>query len=208
MASASRLLLFALVFCTSGNLFGNAFCALRDPVHALDRLYPDKTHVRSIVRKIDQDEKANIASRFPFTIHRKELGDHTIYLAFKNKGFLGIVHVRSEQSRWGLIEIAWAIDPSLKKITAFSMQRCRDPKRQLVQDGQFQAFINGKTAQEIAASLTADGRVPKNGVIDYPEDAYPLLGAMMRSAVKTLTITDNLYRKDINKIVGNVDATP
>ena len=89
--------------------FGQAYCAMRDPVTGIFKAFPQATSYRSITKTVTPDHRAAIAAELPFTLHFNELGRHTVYLAFKDRTPLGMVHVRSERGRYGLVEIGWVL---------------------------------------------------------------------------------------------------
>ena len=104
------------------------YCALRDPVRAINELYPGSTFSSS-VRTINEQIRKRVSARLPqLKLHFDELGQHTLYKVFKEGVPVGFVHVRSERTRYGLTEIAWALDLSLR-IQDFRFQRCRSVHR-------------------------------------------------------------------------------
>jgi hypothetical protein len=75
-----------------------AYCSLRDPVAAIQKLYPESNRYRSLVRLIDQEIRAEISREMPFTLHFNELGQHTLFLALADEKPVGFVHARKKHS--------------------------------------------------------------------------------------------------------------
>ena len=93
------LLLFSIQYS-----YADAYCSLRDPVAQIQQLYPQKTNQLSIVKTVDTSTRNLVKLALPSNdLHFSELGRHTLYVAMKNTEALGYVHVRSEQSKWGLV---------------------------------------------------------------------------------------------------------
>ena len=104
---------------------GQAYCALRDPVTGIFKVMPDATSYRSITRTVGAEHRQRIAQRLPFTLHFNELGRHTLYVGFKDQVPMGILNVRSERGRYGLVEVGWHLDLGYRVSNVF-FQRCRD----------------------------------------------------------------------------------
>ena len=180
-------------------LNATAFCALRDPIGSIHNLYPEPVTLTSIVKEIGPNEKELLSESLPFTIHRKEFGDHTVYLAKNKETLHGIIHVRSEQSQWGLVEIAWLVDTDMKTMQDYHFQRCRDPMIDTVTAKKFISKIQGKTVPELLKMLTTDGRSIASDDLSVDEEAKPLAAALIRSAIKTLIVTENVYGDEVRK---------
>jgi hypothetical protein len=67
----------------------SAYCSLRDPLVAIQTLYPDATQHRSIVRPVDEKVRTIVAERLPFTLHFNEIGKHTLYLVMNDSDEIG-----------------------------------------------------------------------------------------------------------------------
>ena len=80
-----------------------AYCALRDPAPQIYSLFPQATSFRSHVNVIDQKSRSDVGALLPFTLRTRELGQHTLYIAQAAARPVGLVHVRSEPSDWGLV---------------------------------------------------------------------------------------------------------
>lgn len=163
-------------------------------------MYPNSETHRSIVRVIDQDVRANVGELMPpNTLHFSELGKHTLYVVFNNKEApLGYVHVRSEESEWGLIEVAWAIDTNMR-IADFHFQRCRSMHKKALQKPAFKAQIIGKNFKELSPLLSEDGISINADKVQVPGNAAPLAAAVVRSGLKTLLVTQLAWEKEVNQ---------
>ena len=158
--------------------FGQAYCAMRDPITRIFKAFPEATSYRSITRTITPDHRAAIAEALPFTLHFNELGRHTVYLAFKDHIPLGMVHVRSERGRYGLIEIGWVlgVDGRVKRVY---FQRCRDPKAQ--------AVIKTLAPKVVGASFGDLQALLQTSTVEEER-------MMLRSGLKTLSVTWTAWR--------------
>ena len=162
-------------------------------------MYPQKTNQLSIVKTVDSSTRKLVKLALPSNdLHFSELGQHTLYVAMKNTEALGYVHVRSEQSKWGLVEIIWAIDKDLK-IKDFTFQRCRSPKKKLLDNKYFKNVFIGKNYKELKTLLSSDGITANNILLDKAKDAPELASVVLRCALKTLLITDILWGEELKK---------
>ncbi len=198
MKTLSFLLFMMLVLLTS-NVNAVAYCSLRDPVAQIAELYPQKTNQLSIVKTVDDNIRAQVQVALPRNdLHFSELGKHTLYVAMQGKKSLGYVHVRSEQSKWGLVEIVWAIDKDFR-ITNFAFQRCRSPKKKAAEEQQFRDVFIGKNYQELRELLSSDGITAKKSVLEETQSASELANVVLRCALKALLLTEILWGEELKK---------
>ena len=177
----------------------DAYCSLRDPVAQIQQLYPQKTNQRSIVKTVDSSTRNLVKLALPSNdLHFSELGRHTLYVAMKNTQALGYVHVRSEQSKWGLVEIIWALDKDLK-IKDFTFQRSRSPKKKILDNEDFRNVFIGKSYEELKTLLSSDGKTANKILLDRAKGAPELASVVLRCALKTLLITDLLWGEELKK---------
>jgi len=165
---------------------GQAYCALRDPVTRIYETWPAADAHRSITRTIRLSDREKIAETLPFTIHFNELGRHTLYVVLDDALPLGLVHVRSERGRYGLIEIAWSLDLE-GRIVGVELQRCRDAAVRAALTGPLREALSGSTAADVVRMLE-NPTVP---------DAEALL---LRSAAKTLVVTERVWERDLTDL--------
>ncbi len=198
MKTLSFLLIIMMVLLTS-NVNAVAYCSLRDPVAQIAKLYPQKNNQLSIVKTVDDNIRAQVQVALPRNdLHFSELGKHTLYVAMQGKKSLGYVHVRSEQSKWGLVEIVWAIDSNFR-ITNFAFQRCRSPKKKAAEEQQFKDVFIGKNYQELRELLSSDGITAKKSVLEKTQSASELTNVVLRCALKTLLLTEILWGEELKK---------
>ncbi len=176
-----------------------AFCALRNPTRSIHAAFPQADAHQSIVRSITEDIRNRVAEDLPFTLHFNELGRHTLYVATQKNRPLGLLHVRSEQGSWSMVEIAWSLDCRLR-ILGFQFQRCRSAQRGLIETKEFRDQIIGKTFSELQKLLTEDGKALAANGIRVPSKATPLALSVLRSALKTISVTQHAWAKDIQLI--------
>ena len=195
-----RLLLFLILVISPATAFGQAYCSLRNPISAMQASFPDFANYRSIVREVDATDRANILETLPFTIHENELGTHTLYMVFAdNDELMGIVHVRTERSRWGLTEIAWSFNSHLE-IVGMHFQRSRDRNRRYIESEAFQKEIRGKNFDELRALLTKNGEAINEAVLVIPREAQELALSVIRSALKTISATQSVWNDSLQVV--------
>lgn len=181
------------------NAYAEAYCSLRDPVAQIKKLYPQKTNQLSIVKTVDTHTRNQVKLALPSNdLHFSELGKHTLYVAMKNTQALGYVHVRSEQSKWGLVEIIWALDKNLRIIN-FTFQRCRSPKRKVIDNESFKSVFIGKNYEELKVLLSSDGITANSMLLEKAGNAPELASVVLRCALKTLLITNILWGEELKK---------
>ncbi|MCV6590531.1 MAG: hypothetical protein OIF57_16125 [Marinobacterium sp.] len=177
-----------------------AYCALRDPASHIQQLYPDSTRFRSIVKTVDERTRQYVNENLPPNVlHFGELGRHTLYVALRNKQILGLVHVRSEESRWGLVEIAWSMDLNLN-IQDYSFQRCRNRARHLMETTAVKDQFRGKNFAQLKTLLANDGRSANRQLLQVPDKAVELAGVVIRNGLKTLLVTQQVWAMEIEAL--------
>jgi len=193
------LIIISLLLLCTQNVLAEAYCSLRDPTAQIQQLFPDKTTQLSIVKAVDNSTRMHVQRELPRNdLHFSELGKHTLYVAMNNDKALGFVHVRSEQSKWGLVEIIWAIDTDLT-IKSFAFQRCRSPKKKLIDNADFKSVFIGKSFAELKTLLNDDGVTANNTLLSKAKEAPDLANVVLRCALKTLLITDVLWGEELKK---------
>ena len=191
--------LMTLLWLISTNVYAEAYCSLRDPTAQIRQLFPQKSNQLSIVREVDESTRKQVHLELPRNdLHFSELGKHTLYVAMANDTALGYVHVRSEQSPWGLVEIVWALNTDLT-IRDFAFQRCRSPKRKIINDPNFKNIFVGKNLAQLKSLLNSDGVSANEYVVNIAKDAPELANVVLRCALKTLLITDVLWGQELSK---------
>jgi len=191
----------------TSNVLADAYCSLRDPVAQIAQLYPQKTNQLSIVKTVDTSTRQQVKLALPSNdLHFSELGEHTLYVAMKDLEALGYVHVRSEQSKWGLVEIVWALDKNLT-IKNFAFQRCRSPNKKIINDENFKNIFIGKSYKELKTLLSNDGVTANSTLLEKSKEAPELASVVLRCALKTLLITELLWGKELEKFNRNNPST-
>jgi hypothetical protein len=197
MVAHSLLLAACLVLPVSA--WAEAYCALRDPVGAIASMYPDADSHQSIVRTIGPEVRDDIAGRLPFTLHFNELGKHTLYVVQRAGRPLGFVHARSEPGRWGLVELVWSLTPDLR-VRDFRFQRCRAPNCASLEDPAFTNQLAGRDLDGLMELLEPDGLALRPGGIKVAEDAQELALAIVRSAAKTIAVTQSTWPDSVSRV--------
>ena len=176
-----------------------AFCALRDPRRQIASLFPESDGYESVVGTVGKAARARVAAVLPFTLHFNELGRHTLYVVRKEGEIQGLVHVRSEAGKWGLVEIAWALDLNLN-VLGFEFQRCRDRSRSLLLEPRVAAHIEGSSFRELRRLLDEEGGSLSHEARFIPEPARPLGAAVVRNGLKTVAVTACTWKDEIDQL--------
>ncbi|MEO1036614.1 MAG: hypothetical protein AAFX44_13745 [Pseudomonadota bacterium] len=177
-----------------------AFCALRDPVQAINSLYPDSVGYKSIVRSIGADTRAAVDDRLSFTLHFNELGRHTLYVPVDDtQRPIGIVHVRSELVGRSLVEITWSMSLDYE-IVGMEFQRCRSVACRSAAISQLNELLRGKTLAEIEPLLAKLPATLKQIGVDVDSQEAAMVEASLRSAMKTLAVTEVGWHEDIGDL--------
>ncbi|WP_076419464.1 hypothetical protein [Colwellia sp. UCD-KL20] len=178
-----------------------AFCSLRDPISAIQMIYEQGYQFRSVVTTVTEEDRQSIKQQLPFTIHQSEVGKHTLYVLYKNDKHAGFLQARSEWAKWGLVEIAWAINVD-RSIKGFYFQRCRSPEcNDNTQQG-INAVLKNKTLPQLKRLLSTNGETLSPEGQKAFAIAPQLALLTLRSALKTLVITDISWKKDIEQIAA------
>lgn len=193
-----RASLVCTVLLLPAGAYAIAFCDLRDPTHQIYELYPEATGYRSLVETVDRDVKKEVGEQLMFTIHNRELGKHTLYVALRDESPIGLVHVRSEASGWGLVEIVWSIDLELR-IQDFRFQRCRETGCAAVRDVLAEKLA-GKALGELHEVFGGDAGTSPEDVAGIANRDRRLAQSVIRSALKTLLITEMVWGDQVPKV--------
>lgn len=202
----TRIVSFILILAAlCSTVHAQAFCALRDPNRQLYRLFPRATSYRSIVRTIGTDAREVVGERLPFGLHFNELGRHTLYVPMRGDEILGLVHVRSEAGRWGLIEVAWALDLDLN-VMDFRFQRCRDRQRAALEDPAIKAKLAGAGFEVLRGMLDKSGERLEAEALPVDAAAGGLAVTVLRNGLKTIAATEAAWSKDLAELRAMVMA--
>ena len=176
-----------------------AFCSLRDPVSAIQILYEEGFQFRTLVKTVTKEDRMTVKQLLPFTIHQSEVGKHTLYVMYNNDRLAGFLQARSEWAKWGLIEIAWAINID-RSIKGFYYQRCRSPQCNMPITKKMNTVFKNKNFSQLRALLNENGEALSPLGIKSFKHAPSLALLTLRSALKTLAITDISWEKDIKQL--------
>ena len=195
MKNKINTLLILIVLHTISSSYANAaFCSLRDPVSAIQMLYEQGYQYRSLVTDITEQDRLTVKGKLPFTIHQGEVGKHTLYVLYKDDKHDGFLQARSEWAKWGLVELAWAINVD-RTIKGFYFQRCRSPE---CNDNVVQSInnqIQNKTFEQLKSFISSDGK----SLSDAGNNAFKTVPSLtlltLQSALKTLAITNISWEK-------------
>ena len=178
----------AAVFCLSAPAYGQAYCALRDPVSTIAQMIPEGESYRSHVRVVRKQHQETLREVVDFTIMNGELGQHTLYVVYKDEERIGFVHTRTEKGRFGLNEITWALDDELR-VLSFQLQRCRDPAQHQVDSKALDDLLSGRSASQLAEMLDSQGQLRADVMAFESDTSREYASSLVRSAVKTILIS-------------------
>ncbi len=192
MRSSSLCLIFFIFFWSYSLHSQAAYCSLRDPIAAINMLYPDASHHLSITKEVNRHSRDKISERLPFTLLFNELGKHTLYAVMQDKIPLGFIHARSELTDSGLIEVVWAINLDMTIKDSY-FQRCRDPKsKDPIFIADMKKRIQGKSFTQLLALIEGHQS-------EFSSDSPDLISAVTKSALKTIAVTEFVWEKDIKE---------
>lgn len=184
----------------SHTVWGQAFCGLRDPVAMISKLYPDYESYRSIVKTVDEKTKQQVATYLPgMLLHFGEIGRHTLYVIQEKGSPVGLVHMRSEQSQWGLVEVAWGINFDFS-IHNFAFQRCRSPDKTKVETQSVQQFFQKKERLMLREFYDFTNNQPTADYFSEIGVENELAHVVLKCALKTLLVTELVWKESINNI--------
>lgn len=190
---------------TAESVQAQAFCALRDPIEQINAMFPSTTYA-SFVGTVTKDTRSAVSEQLPFTLHFNELGQHTLYAVNSKGGRVGYVHVRPELGKWGLTEIAWAIDKDMR-IVDFSFQRCRNRRRTILEQDAFKSQIVGKSIDDLESLINEQGTAinSDNLKVEAIDREFALL--VVKCAMKTLVVTSVVWEDEVKAAASNSDSS-
>ncbi|MDX2370254.1 MAG: hypothetical protein QNK36_17915 [Colwellia sp.] len=200
MKKINIIILFLIIEILTIASVNAAFCSLRDPISAIQMLYEEGYEFRSLVTTITEQDRISVKQDLPFTIHQSEVGKHTLYILYKNNVHEGFLQARSEWAKWGLVEIAWAINVD-RSIKGFQYQRCRSPQCNESVVQYINNVIQNKNASQLKVFLSENGETLSAEGKEQFKQATALTLLTLRSALKTLAITDISWKKDIEQLL-------
>ncbi len=178
-----------------------AFCALRDPDTEIFSLFPEGDSYRSVVHDISKEEiSERIAKDLGTPLHFSELGKHTVYVVYKGEAPIGLVHARPELGKWGIVEIAWALDLDLT-IKDFAFMRCRDRSKKIFQgESAAREIFLHENIDSLRGKMVQGSFALDNTKVSVPDHAAELANTLLLNALKTLVVTDVAWGEEIAKL--------
>lgn len=203
--TTKTLLLLIIVNALTINTAAAAFCSLRDPVSAIQILYSEDYKYRSLVATITEKDRLAVKEKLPFTIHKNEIGKHTLYVLYKENKREGFLQARSEWAKWGLVEIAWAININ-RSLKGFYFQRCRSPQCNDDVVKYISSKIKNKTFEQLKSLLSDDGESLSLSGNNLFQQTPSLALLVLQSALKTLAITDISWEQNMLNSNGMIQG--
>jgi hypothetical protein len=193
--------LLALLVFVPIELYAVAYCALRDPVHSMQYFFPEFSNYRSIMGVVGPELRDQLDEKLPYEIHFNEFGKHMLYVAFDGKGAMGIVHARTEKGDWGLDELIWSFNMDMT-VRDFRFQRSRSRWKAAIEHPEFKALLAGKSFDELRQLLNAEGTLFNDVGSILPEGAEILAATVLRSALKTIVVTEYVWGNELEALVA------
>jgi hypothetical protein len=159
--------------------------------------FPDSQSYKTIISSISQQSREEIDKLLPFSLHYYEIGRHHLYAVREKGQVTALVHSRSEQSQWGLVEIIWSLNLDLS-IRDFSFQRCRSHKKNLVLTKEFKQQLIGKNYFELLSFIDPAGKLNEKLLVD--REAKDLAQLLVQSSLKTIALTDLCWGQKLKEI--------
>ena len=199
----SSLALSLLLTGGNANALDQAFCALRDPSNEIYALFPTGNSYKSIVRDLSEKEvRDKIADELGIPLHFSELGKHTLYVVYEDRNPIGLVHARPELGKWGIVEVAWAMDLDLN-IIDFSFVRCRDKSKKVFQeDVKARAVFQGADIEKLRHYMTPGSYKFNKEIYHLEANFHQFADLLLINAVKTLIVTQIAWQEDLVKITS------
>lgn len=185
-------LLTASLFCLiSQQTVAVAYCALRDPTDALHHFYPQLIKYEALDGTVDESVRDHLTAQLSNS-HFDEFGTHTLYAVYDLAGSAGFVHARTEKGDYGLDELVWSLTPDLA-IHDFRYQRTRSRHSAVIESADFVNWLKGKGRDDLTRLITDDGAHLVSRPSFVPESAEPLAVTAIRSAIKTILVTEFVW---------------
>lgn len=164
----------------------------RTKVDLVFSAFREADSVRRIERAISSEARDAIESALPFRVHFAELGTHVLFVAFRGRKPIGLLYVRSEETAWGLADIAWAIDVEAH-ITGFEFVNSRSDRARALPQSPFGRGLVGLTLADLTRAQQAAPAVEGKGTRDELEGIVER-SAMMATAVITIVWADEVQK--------------
>ena len=174
----------------SAPLFAQPFCSLRDPVSIIDKMVPQSDSFRSSVVNINNKMRNELIAETGITMHRQELGYHTLDYVYDTGKSETIIHVRPEATRWGITEIAWSIS-SDGQIIGYEFQRCRASSCDDLNSASLFANVPVLDGASLAGLLGDDHKhLSPIGLeqLTFPAGSDTLVVSVIRSGIKAAAL--------------------
>ena len=191
--------IFILLTCLSVEIYAVAYCALRDPVNAIQTFFPGFSSYRSILGIVGPELRGRLNEKLQYETHFNEFRKHTLYVAYRDDRAIGIVHARTEKGDWGLDELVWSLNMDLT-IRDFRFQRSRSKWKTAVQSDEFKQFLRGKSIEDLTQLLSVDGTQYRNMQSTLPPGAEGMATTVVRSAMKTIVVTEYVWGQELQAL--------
>lgn len=165
---------------------------------AVFHAFPEADSYRQIQRDVDRQTRTEVEQSLPFRLHFDELGKHTLLVAFRSRRPIGLVYLRSEESEYGLTEVAWAMSLDLR-VLGFELPRCRNRHRRDLENSAFAKELAGRDSSQLVAMFKSEPPVTSD-TTRVPAGAEQLADLVLRSALKALRVAELVWHDDVEKL--------
>ncbi|MFN7672499.1 MAG: hypothetical protein ACK5S5_18945 [Planctomycetota bacterium] len=160
------------------------------------RAYPESDGYSRIERDVGPSHRRLIERRLPFKVHFNELGKHGLLVAFRSRRPVGLLYERSEESDWGLVEIAWHVTLDLR-IAGFEIVRGLGRDAKDLPESPFADQLAGASFDEVVAQLAA---LDESTRLAPATPRQSFTRTVLRSAAKALAVTTAVWDREIEKL--------
>lgn len=190
------LLLGALLLLAECSVRAQAFCSLRDPNSYVRQFFPESTTYKSVVRKVSKEMARKLTKEKGVEFDPREFGNHTLYIAYKDKQPVGFLQAHSEVVDWGLAEVVWATDAQ-GRLYRFAFQRCRSPQRGKVDTEKVQDVFKGMSESDLRARLEKDGVEGLVSDAGLTSKAHKLMKGVVNGALKMQVLLREIWGEEL-----------
>jgi hypothetical protein len=157
--------------------------------------FPEADSVRQIPRDVDEAARAEIERRLPFRVHFQELGQHRLYVAFRDHRPIGLLYSRAEETEWGHSDIGWAISLE-RRIVGFEFAASRSRKADEIASTSFAKHLVGRSFAELCAGFPALARPDA----ETDPRLHDLVRTVLRSALAATAVVEVVWLPEVEKL--------
>jgi hypothetical protein len=190
---ALPLAVLAALCCFLGapSVHGQAYCAIRSPNKIIHELFSGEVTFTSEIMAITAGMNKRLPETSKFRFDAREIAKHVVYKVYRDTKLLGYLQVRTEPTKWGLTELAWATDPQ-NRIIGVKVQRSREPHAEALADAVLANALKGLSSGQIMEKWTPEFTDGLCRAASLPvAESADLVNSILASALKALWLCDD-----------------